>query len=133
MLVIVAAEVLLGVLVLVRFPAVAGRFVVVAVPLVLAVPVGMAVLVQMFVGMGVGVGVGVRHVAMGVRMGVHMAVLVAVLVLVLVPRGLVVMMAAVHDALPQRKPPVILRRVAPFVEGGRGKGAGKGVAGGKNK
>ncbi|EME67652.1 hypothetical protein H261_22438 [Paramagnetospirillum caucaseum] len=101
MLVIVAAEVFLGVPVLVRLPGVPGLLVAVVVPGAVLVPVRMAVLVQVVVGMGVGVGVAVAHVAVGMGVGVDMAVLVGVGVLVLVPAGFVVMVAAVHLPLPE--------------------------------
>ena len=97
------AEILFRVLMLVRLPGMPGLVAVMVVPLVLAMGMGVAVLMQMLVGMAVGMGMGMRHVPVDVGVGMHMAVLMAVLVLVLVPRGVVVSMAAVHEALPRRK------------------------------
>lgn len=108
--VIVVGQVLVGVAVFVGFPGVAGRVVVVAVGLVHRVVVGMAVLVEMLVGMGVGVGVRMDLLAVGVLVGVHMGVLVVVGVPVFVRVGagrgvMAVMVAAVHVSPPSVIPP----------------------------
>lgn len=103
MLMLMVAEVLLGVLVLVRLPGVAELVVLVpvsfSVALLRLVPVGMAVLVQMVVAVGVGVGVAVGHLPMAMGVGMHVAVLMGVVMLVLVPAGIVVLVPAVHGKL----------------------------------
>jgi hypothetical protein len=100
MVVMVVGQFLVLVAVLVRAPGMAGLLVLMHMVGLIPMAVGMAVLMQMVVGMGMGVGmaVGLALMLVGVRM--HVAVVVIMLVLVLVRLVLVVTVPAMHGPSP---------------------------------